>query len=165
MPEQLLGRIIRACSNPGELVLDPFGGSGTTLVVAKKLHRRFLGFELSPDYAAAIRRRLEDAHPGQPLSGSPEPTARRQGTRLAGAGAMTRAGPAMDGSPGCGMTGTGVLSSLAEGGGPSMTRTVRGVVHGHQIAVDEDLGLAEGQVVELTIRVVPPPPIGGPAAR
>ena len=48
MPEQLLGRIIRACSNPGELVLDPFAGSGTTLAVAKKLGRRYLGFELSP---------------------------------------------------------------------------------------------------------------------
>ena len=58
MPEQLLGRIIRACSNPGETVLDPFGGSGTTLTVAKKLDRRFLGFELSPDYAAAIEARL-----------------------------------------------------------------------------------------------------------
>ncbi|HZW31053.1 MAG TPA: DNA methyltransferase, partial [Isosphaeraceae bacterium] len=64
----------KACSNPGEVVLDPFGGSGTTLVVAKKLQRRFLGFELSPDYAAAIRARLEAARPGQPLNGSPEPT-------------------------------------------------------------------------------------------
>ncbi len=83
MPEQLLGRIIRACSNPGDLVLDPFGGSGTTLVVAKKLHRQFLGFELSPDYAAAIRRRLDVAYPGESLSGSPEPTAggKGRGTR------------------------------------------------------------------------------------
>ena len=40
---------------PATIVLDPFGGSGTTLAVAKKLDRRFLGFELSPDYAAAIR--------------------------------------------------------------------------------------------------------------
>ncbi len=79
MPEQLLGRIIRACSNPGDVVLDPFGGSGTTLVTAKKLHRRFLGFELSPDYAAAIRKRLDAARPGQPLEGSPEPTAGGKG--------------------------------------------------------------------------------------
>jgi site-specific DNA-methyltransferase (adenine-specific) len=73
MPEQLLGRIIRACSNPGEVVLDPFGGSGTTLAVAKKLGRRFLGFELSPEYAAAIQARLDAARPGQPLEGSPDP--------------------------------------------------------------------------------------------
>ncbi|MEQ9071869.1 MAG: site-specific DNA-methyltransferase, partial [Gimesia chilikensis] len=43
MPEQLLGRIIRACSNPEEVVLDPFTGSGTTLAVAKKLNRQYLG--------------------------------------------------------------------------------------------------------------------------
>jgi site-specific DNA-methyltransferase (adenine-specific) len=74
MPEQLLGRIIRACSNPGDVVLDPFGGSGTTLVVAKKLGRRWLGFELSPDYAARIQNRLDDAKEGQALEGAEEPT-------------------------------------------------------------------------------------------
>jgi site-specific DNA-methyltransferase (adenine-specific) len=74
MPEQLLGRIIRACSNPGDLVLDPFGGSGTTLVVAKKLGRRWLGFELSPNYVKRIRARLEAAQVGQPLEGAEEPT-------------------------------------------------------------------------------------------
>ncbi len=42
-----------------------------------------------------------------------------------------------------------------------MTRTIHGVVHGNHIAVEEDLGLAEGQVVELTIRVVTPPPMEG----
>ena len=73
MPEQVLGRIIRACSKPEEIVLDPFGGSGTTLVVVRKLNRRFLGFELSPDYAAAIQVRLDASKPGQPLDGSPEP--------------------------------------------------------------------------------------------
>lgn len=70
MPEQLLGRIIRACSNPDEVVLDPFGGSGTTLVVARKLGRRFIGFELSPDYVERINDRLAAAHPGQPLEGA-----------------------------------------------------------------------------------------------
>jgi len=59
MPEAVLERIIRVSSNPGDLVLDPFGGSGTTLVAAKKLDRRFLGIELSPDYAARIRERVE----------------------------------------------------------------------------------------------------------
>jgi len=73
MPEQILGRVIRSCSNPGELVLDPFGGSGTTLAVAKKLDRRFLGFELSPSYAANIRERLESTTVGQALDGAPEP--------------------------------------------------------------------------------------------
>jgi site-specific DNA-methyltransferase (adenine-specific) len=74
-----LPEIVRACSNPGDVVLGPFGGSGTTLVVAKRLHRRYLGFELSPDYAAAIRQRLDATHPGQSLSGSPEPTAGGKG--------------------------------------------------------------------------------------
>ncbi|AGA24631.1 DNA-methyltransferase [Singulisphaera acidiphila] len=73
MPEQLLGRIIRTCSNEGDIVLDPFAGSGTTLVVAKKLGRKYLGFELSPDYAAQIESRLEAAHVGQPLEGGAEP--------------------------------------------------------------------------------------------
>ena len=73
MPEQVLGRIIRACSHEGELVLDPFAGSGTTLAVAKKLHRRFLGFELSSDYAEQTTRRLSEIRPGQPLDGAENP--------------------------------------------------------------------------------------------
>jgi site-specific DNA-methyltransferase (adenine-specific) len=73
MPEQLLGRIIRVSSNPGDLVLDPFGGSGTTLVVAKKLGRRWIGFEISPNYAAQAQTRLDAASEGQPLEGAEEP--------------------------------------------------------------------------------------------
>ena len=73
MPEQLLGRIIRASSNAGDTVIDPFGGSGTTLAVAKKLDRRFLGCELSEAYAARIRERLTAVRVGQPLDGAPEP--------------------------------------------------------------------------------------------
>ncbi len=81
MPEQLLGRIIRACSDPGQTVLDPFGGSGTTLVVAKKLDRRFIGFELSQNYAQQIHDRLDRTQPGDPLSGAHEPRATAPPTR------------------------------------------------------------------------------------
>jgi DNA modification methylase len=73
MPEQLLGRIIRACSNEGETVLDPFAGSGTTLAVAKKLKRRWLGFELSEQYAAQVEARLAGIRPGDALDGAVEP--------------------------------------------------------------------------------------------
>lgn len=73
MPEQILGRIVTACSDPGDVVLDPFGGSGTTLAVAKKLDRRFLGFEVSPEYHARIIARLDGITPGDPLTGSPAP--------------------------------------------------------------------------------------------
>jgi site-specific DNA-methyltransferase (adenine-specific) len=73
MPEQLLGRIIKACSKPGDLVLDPFGGSGTTLVTAKKLGRNFIGFELSDNYAAQIQSRLRTVSVGDPLAGAEEP--------------------------------------------------------------------------------------------
>jgi len=59
MPEAVLERIIRVSSNPGDMVLDPFAGSGTTLAVAKKLGRHYLGIELSPNYAEAIRKRLD----------------------------------------------------------------------------------------------------------
>ena len=54
-------------------MLDPFGGSGTTLAVAKKLGRRFLGFELSKRYAKQIEKRLAAIAPGDPLDGAPEP--------------------------------------------------------------------------------------------
>ena len=58
MPEALLERIIRVASNPGDLVFDPFAGSGTTLSAAKKLNRDYLGIELSPAYAEKVRDRL-----------------------------------------------------------------------------------------------------------
>jgi site-specific DNA-methyltransferase (adenine-specific) len=73
MPEQLLGRIIRLCSHDGEVVLDPFAGSATTLVVAKKLGRQFLGFELSPEYVECGSKRLQQAGVGDRLEGAPEP--------------------------------------------------------------------------------------------
>ena len=73
MPEQLLGRIIRTSSNPGEVVLDPFAGSGTSLVVAKKLSRQWIGCELSKDYARQARARLKKVREGDPLDGPADP--------------------------------------------------------------------------------------------
>lgn len=73
MPEQLLGRIIRSCSNPDDLVLDPFSGSGTTLVVSKKLGRRWIGFDLSADYIARGSARIAEVEAGDALNGAPEP--------------------------------------------------------------------------------------------
>jgi site-specific DNA-methyltransferase (adenine-specific) len=73
MPEQVLGRIIKSCSNENEIVFDPFSGSGTTLAVAKKMGRRYLGCELSSEYAERVQRRLEEIQPGQPLEGEDTP--------------------------------------------------------------------------------------------
>ena len=74
MPEQLLGRILRASSHEREWVLDPFLGSGTTASVAKKLNRHFLGFELSPEYVQQSRKRIDAVSAGQSLDGAPDPT-------------------------------------------------------------------------------------------
>lgn len=73
MPEQLLGRIIRCCSDELDVVMDPFSGSSTTVAVAKKLHRRWLSFELSEEYVKLGTTRLESILPGDPLDGSAEP--------------------------------------------------------------------------------------------
>lgn len=73
MPEQLLGRITLACSSEQALVLDPFAGTGTTLAVAKKLGRRYLGIELSRQYATQARRRLRRVKRGESLAGSAKP--------------------------------------------------------------------------------------------
>lgn len=76
MPEQLLGRIIRTCSRENEIVLDPFSGSSTTLAVAKKLGRKFIGYELSREYVRLGRERLKQTAVGDKLNGSDEPTMR-----------------------------------------------------------------------------------------
>ena len=80
MPERLLARIVRCCSNPGEVVLDPFAGSGTTLAVAKKLGRRWLGYDMSAEYAARAQSRLDAIKTGDPLDGAEDPLTSAPGT-------------------------------------------------------------------------------------
>jgi modification methylase len=62
-PVALVERIIGATS--AEIILDPFAGSGTTAVAAKKLGRQYIGIELSPDYCAMAEVRLQKAPKGQ----------------------------------------------------------------------------------------------------
>ncbi|MCS6866031.1 MAG: site-specific DNA-methyltransferase [Gemmataceae bacterium] len=92
MPEAILERIIKATTNPEDLVLDPFAGSGTTLAVAKKLGRRYLGIELSAHYAALIRQRLQSIV-GRPESVITPPQTRRQASAALATAAKRPRGP------------------------------------------------------------------------
>ncbi|HPT43234.1 MAG TPA: site-specific DNA-methyltransferase [Paludibacteraceae bacterium] len=62
-PEELLYRVLISSSNPGDVVLDPFSGSGTTAAVAKRLGRRYIAFERDEFYIRVARERLEKITP------------------------------------------------------------------------------------------------------
>ncbi|MCU0729576.1 MAG: site-specific DNA-methyltransferase [Sphingopyxis sp.] len=62
-PEALLYRILLACSNPGDVILDPFFGTGTTGAVAKRLGRHFIGIEREDNYIAVAEERIAAALP------------------------------------------------------------------------------------------------------
>ena len=62
-PEALLARVLLSASNPNDLVLDPFFGSGTTGAVARRLGRKFIGIERDTTYAAAARARIDAVEP------------------------------------------------------------------------------------------------------
>lgn len=63
-PEGLMERMILASSNEGDIVLDPFLGSGTTLRVAQQLNRKAIGIELNPEYIDLVEQRLEEEFDG-----------------------------------------------------------------------------------------------------
>jgi modification methylase len=65
-PEALLHRVLLASTRPGEIVLDPFFGTGTTGAVAKRLGRRFIGIERDAGYVALARRRIAAVRPAPP---------------------------------------------------------------------------------------------------
>ena len=60
MPLKLMARIIKASSNPGDLVMDPFSGSASTLVAAAVLGRNYLGFDIDPKYAELGQNRINE---------------------------------------------------------------------------------------------------------
>jgi site-specific DNA-methyltransferase (adenine-specific) len=68
-PEKLLAKIILASSQEGDLVFDPFNGSGTTTVVAKKLGRQYLGVEIDETYCCLAQKRLDLAASDQGIQG------------------------------------------------------------------------------------------------
>ncbi len=80
-PEALLYRVILSSTNPGDVVLDPFFGTGTTGVVARRLHRHWIGIEREADYVELARQRIE-AVPQVPYSDdifvTPNPRKRRR---------------------------------------------------------------------------------------
>ena len=70
-PEALLHRILTATTAPGDVVLDPFFGTGTTGAVARRLGRRFIGIERDPDYARAAEQRIARVQPLAPAAVEP----------------------------------------------------------------------------------------------
>lgn len=68
-PEKLIAKLILASSDEGDMVFDPFVGSGTTAVVAKKLNRRYLGIERERKYAALAIKRLQNAEKDKSIQG------------------------------------------------------------------------------------------------
>lgn len=71
-PEKLLAKIILASSNPGDMVFDPFCGSGTTAVTAKKLGRSYCGVEMDRDYSLMAQKRIELANEDKNIQGYSE---------------------------------------------------------------------------------------------
>lgn len=68
-PEKLIAKLILASSNVGDVVFDPFLGSGTTSVVAKKLGRHYVGIEREKEYVAVAEKRLEMAESDNSIQG------------------------------------------------------------------------------------------------
>ena len=67
--EKLIARLILASTNPGDMVFDPFLGSGTTSVVAKKLGRQYIGIDIDEEYCLLAERRLELADKDSTVQG------------------------------------------------------------------------------------------------
>ncbi len=68
-PEKLYAKLILASSKENDIIFDPFLGSGTTSVVAKKLNRRFCGIEINEEYCLWTEKRLENAEKDKSIQG------------------------------------------------------------------------------------------------
>jgi modification methylase len=120
-PEALLARVLVAASNAGDLVLDPFFGSGTTGAVARRLRRSFIGIERDTTYAAAARKRIKAVEPLVEEAVAAAPT-RRTEPRVA-------------------------FASVVEAGLVRPGESVVGLARGHTALVRADGTLAAGPAV------------------
>jgi modification methylase len=114
-PEGLLARVLLSSSKPGDLVIDPFNGTGTTGAVAKRLGRRYIGFERDRTYAAAAEARIAAVEPlperGMIMPGAKLVDAKKRHGALVRAdgaimlgdkvGSIHRIGAVAQGSPAC----------------------------------------------------------------
>lgn len=111
-PEALLERIVKASSNEGDLVLDPFCGCGTAIAVAEKLHRRWIGIDVTHLAVGLIKHRLRDSfdlHAGEDYDVVGEPT------DLAGARKLAEENPFQFQAWALGLVGARVASSSKKG--------------------------------------------------
>lgn len=148
-PLALLERIISASSNPGDLVLDPFCGCGTTVAAAQKLGRQWIGIDITHLAIALMRERLEGAFPGVEYEVVGQPADLASAEHLARADryqfqnwalSLIRGRPAQDGKKGADRGVDGVLYFSDEARGRAKKVAVQ-VKSGHvQSAVIRDLG-------------------------
>ncbi len=88
-PEALLHRVLMASTAPGDIVLDPFLGTGTTAAVARRLHRHFIGIERHPAYVEAALGRIRAVRP-LPLEGMTTMASKREVPRVPFGGLVER---------------------------------------------------------------------------
>ncbi|MBQ6419512.1 MAG: site-specific DNA-methyltransferase [Clostridia bacterium] len=91
-PEKLLAKLILASSDPGDLVFDPFLGSGTTSVTAKKLGRKYLGIEQEAQYCLWAEQRLERAERDKEIQGYVDGVFRERNDKSAASGGLPAGG-------------------------------------------------------------------------
>ena len=112
-PEALLARIMLAASHPGDVVLDPFFGTGTTGAVARRLGRSFIGIERDPGYAAAATARIAAVQP-LPVDAVRPVTSKRSEPRVAFA-SVVEAGHIEPGTTLCDAAGRHAVTVRADG--------------------------------------------------
>lgn len=124
-PEGLLYRILVASSNPGDVILDPFFGTGTTGAVAKKLGRHYIGIEKNPDYVRVARERIAAV---TPIESNALVSSEKRGTPRIPFGALLEAGLLQPGQT-LTFAKDSTISATIQVNGQIQSGTLRGSIH------------------------------------